>query len=282
MKKILVPTEFSTCADNALDFAIQTSKLFLSEVTVLHAYEKMGHLYTDYMGANKEYDQSQLTEVYDTLTNLQKRLEESEGIKISTTVCTDSVKCIPLATYDNEIDFIVMGTSGASGLKEKLFGSKTSDIIGKVPVPVIAVPIEYSWKMPQKILILVSKFEKDPVILDFIFELAGWYNAEVQFAVFTDEDDDNASTFMEHKRRIPEYERMLKENYGENTITVTNILGKSFEDSLEDYISKNEIDMVGMITYQRSLPERIFHPSLTRRMSYHTKIPLLAIPANHE
>jgi len=58
MKTILVPTDFSTCANNAVDFAIQSSKILPVEVTIVHAFDLVGNTYTDYMGVNKEFNQS--------------------------------------------------------------------------------------------------------------------------------------------------------------------------------------------------------------------------------
>jgi nucleotide-binding universal stress UspA family protein len=59
MKQILVPTDFSACADKAVDFAVQSAKFLSMEVTLLHAFHP-GNLYTDYMRVNKEFNQSQL------------------------------------------------------------------------------------------------------------------------------------------------------------------------------------------------------------------------------
>ena len=56
MKQILVPTDFSTCANNAVDFAVQSAKILPVEITILHAFELKGNIYTDYMGVNKEFN----------------------------------------------------------------------------------------------------------------------------------------------------------------------------------------------------------------------------------
>ncbi len=279
MKKILVPTDFSTCANNAVEFAVQSAKYLPVQVTLVHAFELMGNLYTDYMGINKEYNQSQLREVENKLAKLKTSIEEEAGVMVDTNVFTGSVKDSILQTStEKNIDFIVMGTSGASGIKEKLWGSKTADIIGKSEVPVMAIPVGYKWKKPKRILLVTNHFEKGPGILDFIFELADLYLAQVHVGVFTDEDDDRALTFIEHNRKIPDYEKMLRSQYKEEGLTVSHLFGKEFEKTLEDHINENEIDILVMVTYKRNFPDRLFHPGMTRRMAYHTKIPLLAIP----
>lgn len=283
MKKILVPTDFSGCAEHAVDFAVQSAKLFPAEITLFSAFELMGDIYTDYMGINKEFNQSQLREVYSKLADLKKNIEERDGVVVDTSVFTGSVKeGILQAGVEKNIGLVIMGTAGATGIKEKLWGSKTADIIGKSLVPVLAIPSGYSWKKPGKILLATNHFEKDREMLDFIFELADLYKAQVQVVVFTDEEKDETITLLEHSRRVPEYEKILKDQYKTATLTVTNLFGSAFEETLQDYISKNEIDILAMITYKRSFPDSLFHPSMTKRMAYHTKIPLLAIPAKHE
>jgi nucleotide-binding universal stress UspA family protein len=283
MKRILVPTDFSTCADNAIDFAVQTAKIIPLQVSLVHSFELNGDLYTDFMGVNKEFNQSHLQEVNDKLAKLKSSIEKREGIIVETYVFTGTLKeSIVQVANEKNIDFIIMGTAGANGIKEKLWGSKTAGIIGKSYVPVLAIPLEYTWKKPQKILLTINNFEKEPVLLNFLFEMSSLFDAEVHVAVFTNEEEDNAFTFMEHNRFLPEYKAMLTEQYQFETITVAHLFGKNFEEALQDYITLNEIDMVAMVTHKRSFTDRLFHPSITKRMSYHTKIPLLAIPVIHE
>lgn len=280
MKQILVPTDFSSCANNALDFAVQSAIILPAEIILLHAFELKGNIYTDYLGVAREFSQTFLHEVEDKLAEIKLRIEKTEGIIVDTYVFTGTVKeSILQVSAEKNIDLIVMGTLGAGIIKEKLWGNKTASIIGNSKVPVMVIPDEYEWKKPQKILLATHHFEEEPAVLDFLFELADLYMAQVHVSVFTDEDDDNAETFIEHSIKFPHYEKMLKEQYREETLTATNLFGKEFEKTLQDYIKQNEIDILTMVTYQRKFLDRIFHPSMTKQMSYHTKIPLLAIPA---
>lgn len=280
MKKILVPTDFSEYAGNAVDFAVHTAKVLPAEITLLHSYEINSSLYTDYMGVNKEFNLAILNEAKEKLAALKKVIEEKNDMVVVTSISTESLQdAIIKSTEEEKFDLIVMGTLGASGIKEKLWGSRTATTIGKSKIPVMVIPGEYEWEKPQKILFATNQFEKDPAILDFIFELAGLYMANVQVAVFTDEDGDKAGTFLDHKRKISEYEEFLKENYSEETLTSAHLYGEKFEETLHDFIKENNIDMLAMVTYPHKFWNRIFNPSKTKRMSYHTKVPLLAIPA---
>ncbi|MEO8822314.1 MAG: universal stress protein [Ginsengibacter sp.] len=280
MKQILIPTDFSNCAGNAIDFAVQSAKIMPMEITLLHSFELNDNMYTDYIGVNREFNQTMLTGAKENLANLKKSMEENDGVTVDTLISKDSLQeAITEALRENEFELIVMGTLGASGIKEKLWGSRTSSTIGKSGIPVIAIPNEYQWKKPQKILFATNQFEKDSAILNIIFELAGLYMASVQVAVFTDEEVDKAGTFLENKRKISEYETFLKETYNENTLTSAHLYGENFSETLQDFIKKNDIDMLVMVTYPHKFWNRIFNPSKTKLMSYHTHIPLLAIPA---
>jgi nucleotide-binding universal stress UspA family protein len=279
MKTILLPTDFSACADHAIMFAVELARLVTAKIELIHIFVLNGVINLPEDGLNSELIQAKSDEIDFKLSQLKQRIE-NERVIVDTAVYKDTVTDgIIKATGDKNIDLIVMGTTGASGIKEKLLGSETGAIIGNTKVPIIVIPSEYRWKKPVKILLVSNHFEKEPAMLGFLFELAILCHAEVHVAVFTDEGE-GAVKIIEHGRTIFQYEVMLKEEYKPVSLTVIHLYGAEFEKTLQDYIARNEIDLLAMISYRRTFLERIFHPSVTRRMSYHTKIPLLAIPAS--
>jgi len=280
MKRILVPTDFSECAARALNFAVQSAKMLPAEITILHAFDRQGSLYTDYMGVNKEFKRTMLNDVENRLTALKDDIRGRHGIFVNTLVLTDSLKDAILgAAANTHFDLIVMGTSGGAGLKEKLWGSNTAGVISISPLPVLVIPDSYIWEKPSRFLIATERFELDPRILDSIFELAGLYMAQVEAAVFT-ADKEEPAVFLEHAHKAPYYERQLQQRYGERELATAQLYGDDLETALEEHIDKKHIDVLVMITYKKGFWERLFHPSLTRRMSYHSRVPLLAMPAN--
>lgn len=280
MKKILVPTDYSYCANNATDFAVQSAKIFPAEITLMHSIEIKDNIYTDYMGLNKEFTQTLLNDMHHKLSDIKRSIEETEGLTVHTKIITKAVKAaIQQAIIEGNFDLVVMGTLGAGGIKEKIWGTNTGSVIGHIRIPLMVVPYDYSWKKPQKILFATNHFEKEPAILDFLFELAGTYMAQVHVVVFTDTDRDEAITMVEHARNISPYGDFLKKKYREETLTVTHLYGKDFEEVLQEHIRKNEIDVLAMVPYKKNILDSLFRPSITKKMSYHTTIPLLVIPS---
>lgn len=278
MKRILVPTDFSPCAANALDFAVQTARILKAEITLLHVFDVTGYIYPDTVEADIDYRQAMLDEANDKLSVLKNKVKMEEDFTVSTSVYEGNVTEGILQTIEDlDSDFIVMGTLGASGLKEMLIGSQTATIIGKSKVPVMAIPGEYKWKKPDEILLATNYFEEDPVILDFLFEFAYQFSANINAIVFTS-NEDKAIVIVEHTKRAFDYERMLREQYRVERFSVKELLGDEFEDTLEEYVDQNGIDLLAMVTHKRSFLNRFFHPSVTKKMSYHTTIPLLVFP----
>ncbi|MEO9209458.1 MAG: universal stress protein [Ginsengibacter sp.] len=283
MKQLLVPTDFSKAADTAIDFAVHSAKTLPAEITLLHSFETGDSTYADYVGVNKEFNRNMISDANAKLDVLKKGIEKDHGIVVNTMVSTDSLlDTITKFGKDHKVDLVIMGTLGASGLKGKLWGSRTSALIGKTNVPVMVIPNEYTWKKPAKMLLATNQFEEKPAVLNYVFEMAGLYMATIQVAVFTDEDDDKAQIFLDNQKKIGEYKAFLKTTYNEDTLSSVHLSGENFDETLQGFIKENEVDILIMVTYQGSFWSRLFNPSKTKRMSYHTTIPLLAIPASKE
>lgn len=280
MKQLLVPTDFSKAADNAINFAVQSAKLLPAEITLVHSFETGDSAYSDYVGVNKEFNRSMISDANEKLDVLKKGIENTHGIVVNTMVSTDSLlDTVTKFGKDHKVDLVVMGTLGASGLKEKLWGSRTSALIGKTTVPIMVIPNEYTWRKPEKMLLATNQFENKPAVLNYIFEMAGLYMATMQVAVFTDEDNDKSQVFFDNQKKLAEYKTFLKTTYKEDTLSSVHLSGEKFDETLQRFIKENDIDILVMVTYQGSFWSRLFNPSKTKRMSYHTTIPLLAIPA---
>ena len=191
--------------------------------------------------------------------------------------------CVRNEVADKNVDLIIMGTLGTSGIAEKLWGSNTGNVIGRTQVPVLVVPHEYKWKKPEKIFLASKYLEEDSGILDFLFEMADQFMAQVQVGVF----EDDKEFFIEEDRivasgRIESYAEFLQKKYKEDTVASSRLIGDDFRETLEHYLEDHQMDMLVMITYQHEHDfwDRISYPSLTKRLSYNTTSPLLAIPAN--
>ncbi len=159
MKKILLPTDFSDNAQNAINYALNLYKDEACKFYLLNTYTPIIYSYDYRMSAG-----GYLGEVADIvrensiekLEKIEKELKEKfnnfkHQFKIisSFNLLTDEIKDI---VSKHSIDLIIMGTKGASGVKEVLFGSNTIRIIKKANCAVLAVPDGYFFEEPKEIL----------------------------------------------------------------------------------------------------------------------------------
>ncbi len=277
MKKILVPTDFSANADKALNYAVSLAGFTNAEVHLLHAAQvtdssatfPVNPQYAAFAGNNEE-----------AVKKLAAAAENFPGHKIHTHVYAGFVlESILKATTDLGADLVVMGTLGDSGIREKLFGSITASVIGRSAVPVLAIPLMADWNDPKKILFAINEFDKDPAGIEILVQIADALGAEIDLAVFTDTDTADAADYIENAKGITAYERRLNDHFPGKDIKAERLYGSKFQDALDDHIEKNGIDIIAMVTHKRNLLEKLFRRSMTSKISYHTDIPLLAMPA---
>lgn len=280
MKKILVPTDFSPNANKALDYAIQIAKRNQADIYLVHASNLLESSFPGDSTMTTSYNEAVTKQAYESLELLRKSIEDTEDVLVNTQLYNGTVKeTILFAAKEHQIDLIVMGTLGQAGIKEKIFGSKTASIIGKTKIPLLAIPLEYDWSLPVKFLLAIHKFEEKLNLLNPVFDLAIVFGAHVQVGVFTDEDEAVAVDYMANAREVHQMEERLADRFRNISIQATHLSGHRFGDTLNEYIREQQIDLLAMITHERSFPANLFDRSLTKRMSYHSKVPLLAIPS---
>lgn len=133
MKKILVPIDFSECASNALLYAVEVAKKIDGEILLFHVCQETAEPISAPI--------INLTPLL--IETAEKKLAElkTNGVKRKQQVVCGLVKESILSVIEEEqIDLVIMGTTGASTLTKKLLGTVTSGLIKKVNVPLLAIP----------------------------------------------------------------------------------------------------------------------------------------------
>jgi K+-sensing histidine kinase KdpD len=115
-------------------------------------------------------------------------------------------------------------------------------------------------------------------VLNPLLEIARALHAPIHVTVFTDEVKSHAVDYLQNSRDLELFTtRMQAANEDLNIVTAP-LYGSQFEEAITTYISANNTGLLVMITHKRNFLESIFNKSLTKKMSYHTNIPLLSLP----
>ncbi|HET9055765.1 MAG TPA: universal stress protein [Chitinophagaceae bacterium] len=281
MKKILVPTDFSDNAMKAVTYAGKIAQRTGAVIYLLHVLESViDRILEPFFLHEKLQDEvtkARLTE----LKSLKDRLADANpNLAIETELAKGTVTTSILDYAENlQADIIIMGTQGASGLKEVFLGSVTGSIIGRTKISILAVPSEYLMEKPDAIVFATNRYEEDSKMLEKIFELASLFNAVIHVVVFVDMNASTTNYYIYNHKQLNEYIGFLKKMYPDVHLTGELLWDKKFEETIEDYNIKNEVDIVAMITYPKSFWENLMKKSVTKKMAFHSKIPVLAIPA---
>ncbi len=140
MKSLLLPTDFSTEADNAFALALQLAKQNDAKLHLLHCatvpidWIHLSNQEKMYQDVNKKINHAQYK------LNMLRETAEKEGIIASAMLSyQDLLKTINQDVEELNIDLLIMGSKGASGFKEFLIGSNTEKLIRHAGCPVLIV-----------------------------------------------------------------------------------------------------------------------------------------------
>ncbi|MHA7102033.1 nucleotide-binding universal stress UspA family protein [Roseivirga pacifica] len=173
MKTILVPTDFSTQADNALDMALQVAKINGSKILLINVIEGMRSFSFNTMG---ELEDSTGEEAYlvkklvdQTKSNLDDALSnlDTDGVEIEAMVEIGSpYESIAHVITNHDADLVVMGTKGSGGVEEVLIGSNTEKVVRYAKCPVITIKDKVDLDKVKHIVFATSLMEDQPDIVE--------------------------------------------------------------------------------------------------------------------
>lgn len=269
MKRILVPTDFSEQAENALKVAIQLAKRHNSEIFVLHSMEMPLHLASS-------ADSGSLPESLFFIKLAEKHFSElREKTYLDGVVLNEAIghmeiyEDIKEAVKKNDIDLIVMGSSGASGFKEMFVGSNTEKVVRTSKIPVLVIKNNH------------TAFEiKDFVFAtDFSEECRSPFNEAQKFAKTVGAKMhllfiNTPSDFKTNKEAIKIMNNFVKGMGAENyTLNVYN--DTSVEKGIMNFAKESKAQLIGMSTHGRKGISHFFNGSISEDMVNHANMPVI-------
>lgn len=280
MKKILIPTDFSPNAWNAISYGLQmfaeeTCKFFL-----LNTYTPIipsSRFMAPVVNAQRIEDvirNNSILGLEHTVEKIQRCFpnpnHEFETIS-SFSLLVDEVMDV-VNTFD--IDLVITGTKGASGIDEVFMGSNTVRIIKSIKsCPVLAIPQNFEYYQPTEIAFATdfNRFyttsELEPLI-----DMARAFKAcirivhvQYEIAPLNEMQQFNLSML---RKYLAEVEHFV------HTVSELN----SISHTLKIFTNELDIHLLAMLNYQHSYVERMTREPVVKRTAFHTNIPLLVIP----
>ena len=275
MKTILCPTDFSACSENAAVYASKIAKEFDSRLILLHVYETPMIYMNEPLLAIDELELSAQAIANKGLKKLKvKLLKENKFLKVETQVEEGNISDHIKAIADQEqVDLIIMGTTGKSRMKRIVLGSTSSHAIAKAGCPVLCIPKGDKYQGIKKIVFATDLNKDNMNAAMSLVTFAKHFDAEIIF-VYVDEhliySDEQISDMTKKIRTHVSYNKMS--GYISKNTSVT--------EGLEYFLKKNPADMLVMFSHEKHFPKTLINPSITKEMTSQSHIPLLALPVN--
>lgn len=272
MKLIVVPTDFSPLADNALKYGMDLATAMGSSLMIVHVYQipisySEVPLITMSMEEIKKASEERLAE-------LKHNIETITAGKL--VVYTES----RLGDVGDEINkltktlqpfAVVMGSRGVTGAGKFFLGSNSLSVINRTNTPVIVVPPGGRFS-PYKKIGLTTDFKEvvDKTPVAPIRAIVSFFNAEL------------------HVLHVDYKQRNFNPDFPEQTLNLDMLLtgmnptynfieNKNVNEGINDFAEKNNIDLIVTLPQKHSFLESIFEKSLTRELLHHTHIPVMCM-----
>jgi nucleotide-binding universal stress UspA family protein len=277
MKRILVPVDFSPTSIKAFGYAVEIASKSGGNIILYHLYTPAKSTTVGLFENIRTYNQELEANNLKRLQRLKKRvLSDSIDVPVSTIVGRPPVvnNILGFAEH-NQIDMIVMGTQGASGLKKVTVGSVAAKIIAKSSIPVLLVPEKFEMAPLEKIVFTTTFQSTDRKALPLIFEIAALYDAVVTFVNLRDPHNQFDIT---EEDNFDTYAYSLQREFDDSRIQFKQLKTASVVKTMENLHEEIPYDLLVMARRKTGFFNRFFQKSFTKKMAYITKQPLLIIP----
>jgi len=277
VKNILIPTDFSDNSWNAIVYALKFFEKSTCNFYLLHV-----NVVNDMVigGSPLVPTQKILKEVYiePSKRQLQKLIDRLKQITVNKKhrffTLTDYnlfIDSIRNHVEDKKIDFIVMGTKGASGLKQLIIGSNAGAVVRRVHCNTLIVPENATYSKPEEIVFPTdfSSFYSSN-ILQPIIEILEANNACVRIIHISKKEPDLNENQSINKEYLEDY----FDNYNHSFHFLKN---NHIEDAIQGFVESENTNLIIMVAKNLNYFQRIlFHPTV-EKISYHTDVPFLVL-----
>jgi len=273
MKTIIIPTDFSPVATNAMHYGLEMARSVKASLLLFHAYQ-VPVSYSDVPIILVSVDELKKS-AEERLETLKKEVEHisSGAVKIY----TEAV----MGNFSDELENIcqkinpfavVMGSKGSAGIERVLFGSNTLAAIKHITWPVIAVPPGKTFGNGIQKIGFACDFrnivETTPAAA--ILEMVNTFHAELHVL--------NVDYHDKHFKPDTPEQSVLLHTLLESAKPVYHFIEhRDVEDGINEFADKNNLDLLITIPKKHKLLEGLFHRSSTKELIVHSHVPVMCV-----
>lgn len=266
---ILTPTDFSKLSKVAVLYSMRIAKKLKADIILLAVINMNSYGRTSIRWSKLEDEMISIANEEAEQFIKEVKEEAKSNVKISYQFVTGFPveERIEDFVKQNDIDMIVMGTKGASGLKKVVIGSNAAAVIDNSSVPVIAVPGETTFKVIRKIVYasdMVNLSEEIKTIAMF----ASLFKASIHVLHVIPKD---SAKKIDVKKTVASLVKQTK--YPDISLHISK--SDHISEEVDAFVINQKADLLAMFTHKLDFYEKLFGRSVTRHLAFHVHVPLL-------
>ncbi|MFT6441570.1 MAG: nucleotide-binding universal stress UspA family protein [Salibacteraceae bacterium] len=273
-RTILLPTDFSDSSRNAIEYGLKLYAGRGYHFVLLNTVEPKAA-----SGTGMMMNLSQMV-IDDSKAGLQNDLDWITEKKLNDGNTIEAIhmtgafsQCIRAVVKKKQAFTIVVGTTGASGLKEFFVGSKAAEIIQESPVPVLTVPFNAVYKTVKSVVFATDLNKIDNIeLLEFLKNLLIRQSATL--SIFHVEK--SISRVKVEDRN--EQKKLLIKYFDDVDVEYETLVNEDTVEGVNEYIKKHkQADILVMVPRKKNFFEKIFTKSVAKKVAYHSHVPMLTL-----
>ncbi len=277
MKKIILPTDFSDNAYNAIKYAVHLYKGVETTFHLLHTYTppifQVEYLFHGPKKVHEAdpYQLRAITKLQDLQERLLAEFDNPEHTFVTRAVfntLTDEV--VKMTSYE-KIDLVIMGTKGLTGAKEILFGTNTTQVFEKATCPVIAVPSGFNFEAPKSILFPTDyeiNFDKEQ--LRQLLDISKIHDADVNVI--------HVSTGYDLTKDQEQNKQKLNHIFDQIQHKFHDLPDQGVIAAINQFQTKKKINLLIMVRNKYTFLQRLFIDPVIKEIGININIPFMVVP----
>ncbi|OMQ11092.1 universal stress protein [[Flexibacter] sp. ATCC 35103] len=270
MKLILVPTDFSEHAEDALKVAAQIAKKNSSEIIVLHMLELPSQMNDAVLGG------ASIPETMLFMKKANEMLDEVssrpylDGIPVTEIVKMDKpIHGISQVSKDYNVDLIVMGSHGSSGIEELLIGSNTEKVVRNSEIPVLVIKKDATNFNTSNIVFASDFSDESKKPFQKLLNFTKLFESKIHLVTICTPNSFKPTHVVEKAMNEFAAEFNLT-NYKTHIYNDTNI-----EKGIINFSNSINADIIGMCTHGRTGFAHFFNGSISEGLVNHAVKPVI-------
>lgn len=275
---LLVPTDFSQVAENALDHAVQVAKFFGNEICIMHIFEEtfIGSIW----GQKNSYKDGLVGQMLsEKLDKIAKEITEKHGVPTRYVVESGKIyTCITefVENEENDIETIIMGTQGASGIAQ-IVGSNASRVIASSTVPVVVVKEKQYGQGYKNIVMPIDLTLESKQKVWWAIHLGKKYGSTIHIIAIQLNDEFLVNRVKANLNQVQEILDKNNISYTTKILADQDYPGNPADDTLQ-YAEEINADLILVMTQQeKNFAEFIIGSYAQQIVNKHSSIPVMCI-----